>query len=85
MVDQGKITSTAAFRRYLRVADQLVNQYAGGELSYHECIRLQEGSERLLMDQLARIFMDRVEAANFFRDPVPELDRAASPVSRSDG
>lgn len=85
MTEHLYVTSTAAFRAYLRVADQIANQFGDGQISEREAIVLQEGAQRELDRILTENYMRRLDAMRFFRDPVPDHVGDAVPVSPADG
>jgi hypothetical protein len=85
MVTPERKSSRSHIRTYLNAQDTLVSQYSKGLISEGECRSLYALTLERLTSGLNDAFDNRVRSSGFFRDPAPEPDGAASPVSSSDG
>lgn len=85
MFEDGRKSTTSLARDLLRQADRLVDRYRTGQLSERETRRLYDQALATFRTKAAENFLLRVDNSRFFRDPVPQLDSDASPVSQSDG
>jgi len=85
MVTEVRKTSRSHVRTYLNSVDYIAEQYQVGHISENEAWSLFELTYERLLEGLRGAFRDRIARGAFFRDPAPEHDGAASPVSPSDG
>ena len=69
------MTSTSAFRAYLREVDHLAVLVAEGRLSRHRARESQEALRKILETRLRRIFNERLDAVE-----APTVDEQPSAV-----
>lgn len=85
MVNTERKSTTSLARNLLARADEIVDAYRTGAISQDEAVRRYESEMSRFHQNAYANFLVRIDNSRFFRDPVPQLDRDASPAERSRG